>query len=78
VPLAQPAVPLPRGAVVRPTPARREAVMEVQGEDTHAPQIIACYERLAAWARGQGLEPAGPPEEHHLGPERFELRWPVR
>jgi DNA-binding transcriptional MerR regulator len=74
-------VGLPTAEGDKELPRTEVAYTVATGEDTKFPAIIGAYDAVAAWAKANGRELAGPPIEfnHADGDElSIEVAWPIR
>ena len=74
---------LPVAAADKKLPAGEVAFTVAVGEQTTFPEIIGAYDAVAAWAKANGRELAGPPREIYLDEvtndrPHMEIAWPVR
>lgn len=75
-------VGVPVAAAEKTLPAGEVAYTVAVGEQTTFPEIIGAYDAVAAWAKANGRELAGPPREIYLdetsgGRPHMEIAWPI-
>ena len=75
-------VGVPVASAAKTLPACEVAYTVAVGEQTIFPEIIGAYDAVAAWAKANGRELAGPPREIYLaetsgGRPHMEIAWPI-